>query len=189
MPLTQIELEVLKGYLLTNRLLGSFLLLGDLVSVQGFLSQIPTEGKIDTLLIILTPLDRHKLFANDDFKTFYSDFSLMIAEDTTIKVKRFIDDIPFTNQQLDILCLELLNGIVSNGQTDLTIQDILIQLITSDKPTLKLLIQSFGATGIFEETTLDILKIELNLNNPRWQSLGLSSAPTEAEVQNALSLP
>ena len=150
--------------------------------------QEPGINRLDFLIKLLTPLDRHRYFSFTSFSAWYSTFNLKIAEDKTIK-PTIVTGGPITNEGIDQLSIKLLSGIIESSLTEHTMQSLVQDCMTFGYfDLLGLLLTCFVCDGKMEESTVFRLGIELRAEIPRWQALQLSTVPTLAEIEEVLTI-
>lgn len=178
MPLSQPELGLLQMHAINNYLVSK--IYPDYSAISSWYNSIPVLVLADTIKL-LTPMDRVNYFAFTNFPTWYSGFCQKIHDNTTVKI------LNLTNDQINLISLELLSSLISKALNAYTMQQLVEQMINRKLYTeLDYLLKCLGANGDFLETTLLKLSTEVNSNYTRWQALGLSAAPTPAEIQSIL---
>lgn len=177
MALTQTELTTLQYHLSNHPYIPK--LENNYQDIANWYNSIPS-GKLIDLIQLLSPLDRKNYFSFIDFPKWYSELNNKIHNNTTIKI------FGLTNEQINEIAINLLSALIEYSLTEPSmqqlVQDILRRQLYS---VLDNLLKCLGANGDFQEITLFLLNIDIQ-PFPRWQSLGLSEAPTSAEIQSLL---
>jgi hypothetical protein len=150
-------------------------LAGDYTAIADYYGAIPTPT-LTELMGFMSPLDRHKYFALERFGDWYSAFNLKLHNGTaTVLIRQSLAEIVDDSKNL-------LAGITLAGLTSQTMQQLVTDMFARQLfDCLFSFLVCLSSDGIFEQNTVSLYSVELS-PYPRWQTLGLSTAPTAEDI-------
>jgi hypothetical protein len=171
--ITSNDIAVMES-LASHPTLSQFISAQDWTAVAMWYESVPSPT-LDAIISYMSPLDRHKYFQYVDFQVWYSQFNLKLHQGTALEVMGY--NLAQISQFSTLLLIEL----ISYSLTSQSMQDLVTYMFRRKVFTaLYYFLVCLGSDGVFEPTTLQLYAIELS-PTPRWQTLGLSEAPTYSE--------
>lgn len=150
-------------------------------TVAGWYSLYPT-AESDNVIACMNPKDRCSFFAEMDFPTWYSGLCDKIDKNTFIVVYGM------DKTAADSISLNLLAALVRYNLTSHSMQALFTAMseraIASTIPNF---IICLGLAGSISEQTVYRSIMEINVAQPRWQQVGISEAPTAADINTIFS--
>lgn len=177
--LSQSDLDTLSYYCSNN-----FLVLSQVPNYAqiAYWWNLNPLGTVYELMPLLTASDRANFFSLQDFPSWYSSLCNKISTATTNSFQSY------TNSMYDLMSLQLLGDLIQCGLTKHSLQNLVSEM--SDRKLLdsmKTLSILMAAEGLFSVHTVELMQVELEVDNKRWETIGIAEAPTASEIEGILT--
>lgn len=143
-------------------------------------------GKFQYVIYAFPELDRGKLFIIRDVAKWYGELCLKVANGTDIIVNGLGSNDSGRRKELRRILGLFIADLSGMGLLDKDMQSLLVAFMKRNFDALMRIFYLLVADGVLAEITINRILVELNFSYKRWQTLGLSSAPTLEDLESVI---